>query len=148
MLKWARTPSFGRVGRAVLQPLDLALRKTGVPPSSIGTGLPIVFLTTTGRKSGKPHTVPVLAVDLPDGVAVIASNWGQQRRPSWFYNLQSNPDCLLQRGRRELPHQAHLATPEEREKLWRRALEVYPPWETYAERVDRDLDFFILEPSP
>ena len=146
-MRWARTTSFTTIGKRTLHPLDKALRRTGVPPSSIGTGLPTVFLTTIGRHSGKEHVVPVFAVDVPSGLALIASNWGQQHRPAWFFNLQADPHCRIQRGRKERPYRARPATPAERDQVWRRALEIWPPWQNYAERAGRDLDFFILDPT-
>ena len=51
------------------------------------------MLTTTGAKSGKLRTVPVVGLPTDEGVAVIASNYGQEKHPAWFYNLSKNPDA-------------------------------------------------------
>src|SRR5712692_4720625 len=59
--------------------------------ASLLSGLPVVMLTTTGARSGVLRTVPVLGLPTPDGLAVIASNYGQERHPSWYYNLRANP---------------------------------------------------------
>ena len=56
------------------------------------SGIPVVMLTTTGARSGLPRTVPVLGLPTPNGLAVIASNFGQERHPSWYYNLLASPD--------------------------------------------------------
>ena len=58
---------------------------------SMLTGLPVVMLTTTGAKSGKQRTVPVLGLPVDEGMAVIASNFGQHKNPGWYYNLLANP---------------------------------------------------------
>ncbi|HSD81740.1 MAG TPA: nitroreductase family deazaflavin-dependent oxidoreductase, partial [Solirubrobacteraceae bacterium] len=59
--------------------------------ASLISGLPVVLLTTTGARSGLPRTVPVLALPTPDGLAVIASNWGKARHPAWYHNLRADP---------------------------------------------------------
>src|SRR4051794_26737032 len=62
---------------------------------SMITGLPIVMVTTTGARTGKQRTVPVLGLPTDDGVAVIASNFGQHNQPGWYYNLRANPEGEL-----------------------------------------------------
>lgn len=146
LFRWARSRSFIPVARFVVRPLDMLVRRTGRPFSSLGTGLPTVYLTTTGRKSGAPRTTPVAAIDVPTGVAVIASNWGREVRPGWHHNLSADPRCTLERGGRAASYRARPAEPEEREQIWERAIHLYPPWQAYAERVDRALDMFVLEP--
>jgi deazaflavin-dependent oxidoreductase (nitroreductase family) len=60
--------------------------------ASLVSGLPVVMLTTTGARSGRPRTVPVLGLPTAEGLAVIASNFGQHRHPSWYYNLRADPE--------------------------------------------------------
>src|SRR5947209_1572003 len=62
---------------------------------SLLSGLPVVMLTTTGARSGKPRTVPILGIPVQGGVAVIASNWGQQHHPSWYHNLRAHPEAQV-----------------------------------------------------
>ena len=59
---------------------------------SILSGLPVVMLTTIGARSSKPRTMPVLGLPTPDGLAVIASNYGQKHHPAWYFNLRANPE--------------------------------------------------------
>ena len=63
--------------------------------SSALTGLPIVELTTVGARSGEPRSLPLIGV--PDGnrLVLVASNYGQQRNPAWYYNLKANPRCSV-----------------------------------------------------
>jgi deazaflavin-dependent oxidoreductase (nitroreductase family) len=144
---WALRPSFTKFGKAVARPLDLLTRRTGVPFSALATGVPTVYLTSTGAKTGEPRVNPVFAIDISGGVGLVASNWGQNIRPGWHYNLLANPRCELQRGRLTTRHIARPAKPEERDEIWRKATEIYPPWNSYANRVDRELDMFVLEPA-
>jgi deazaflavin-dependent oxidoreductase (nitroreductase family) len=147
LLRWARHTSFIPFVRWVAGPLDKLTRRTGRPFSTIGTGLPTVYLTTTGHQSGRPRTVPVFGIELAGGVGVIASNIGQNFRPAWYYNLVADPRCRVQQGREISTRTARVASAEERDELWRRALETYPAWQNYADRVDRELDMFVLEPG-
>src|SRR6476661_1299781 len=68
--------------------------------ASLTSGLPVVMLTTTGARSGKPRTVPLLALPTPGGMAVIASNFGQRRHPAWLHNLRADPAGELSIGGR------------------------------------------------
>jgi hypothetical protein len=63
--------------------------------TSLVTGLPVVQLTTTGARSGLPRTLPVLGVPEGDRLIVIASNFGQYKNPSWYYNLRAHPHAEI-----------------------------------------------------
>ena len=105
--------------------------------ASLVTGLPVVMLTTTGAKSGEKRTLPLLG--LPDGerMVVIASNYGQLHHPSWYYNLLAHPDATLSVGGETQKMVAHQVEGDERERLWRRGLQVYPGWRGYERRAAR-----------
>src|ERR1700736_2824352 len=66
--------------------------------ASLLSGLPVVMLTTTGARSGMPRTVPVLGLPTPDGLVVIASNYGSPRHPGWYHNLRANPEGQVSVG--------------------------------------------------
>jgi F420H(2)-dependent quinone reductase len=148
LLKWSPHPSFARFGKAVIDPLDRLVRPLGRPVSAIGSGLPTIYLTTTGRKTGQARTVAVLGVDLGGRIGVIDSNNREDKRPGWYYNLLAEPKCRVQRGRNVAEHVAHPADEAERDELWRRGLQVFPAWQAYAETLTRPFDMFILEPAP
>jgi deazaflavin-dependent oxidoreductase (nitroreductase family) len=59
------------------------------------TGMPVVMLTTTGAKSGRRHTCPLVALPEGDRMVVIASNYGQHRNPAWYHNLCANPRAMI-----------------------------------------------------
>lgn len=97
-----RAAAATKTGRAVFRPTahhfdQLLSRLTGGRHSfaRIAAGLPAVILTTTGAKSGQPRTVALMGIPHPDGVAVVATNYGSPRHPSWYYNLEANPSATV-----------------------------------------------------
>jgi deazaflavin-dependent oxidoreductase (nitroreductase family) len=98
-------------------------------------GLPIVMLTTTGAKSGRRHTLPLVALPEGDRLVVIASNYGQERNPAWYYNLRANPSATVcfEGATREVV--ARELEGEERARLYERGIEIYPGWTTYRTRA-------------
>ena len=115
--------------------------------ASLLAGIPVVMLTTTGAKSGQPRTVPVLGIPVRDGVAIIASNFGQYRHPAWYHNLRAHPvaevvvDGIHRRVR------AVEAEGEQRAEIWNEGLRVYPGFGQYERRAShRHISVFVLEP--
>ncbi len=110
--------------------------------------LPIVLLTTTGRTSGKPRTVPLCA--LPDGpdYIVIASFGGMDRSPAWWLNLERTPTATLQVGAERLAVTARATSGDERERLWARVVERAPGYLNYARRTTREIPVVVLARSP
>ena len=112
------------------------------------SGLPVVHLTTTGARTGRQRTVPVLGLPTPAGLAVIASNFGRPRQPGWYHNLRAHPGATVTvRGAVSRVH-ATEATGEVRERIWRAALEVFPGWASYERRAaGREITVFLLLPQ-
>lgn len=110
-------------------------------------GAPVVLLTTTGRKSGRPRTTPLLA--LPDGenTVVIASNGGSDQQPAWWLNLQANPDAELQVGPEKRRVRAETAGEEERARLWPRLVEMYSDYDRYQQGTERTIPVVFLRPT-
>lgn len=110
------------------------------------SGLPVVMLTTTGARTGKPRTVPVLGLTTEDGLAVIASNYGQERHPAWYHNLRASPEGTVTVDGVTRRFRAVEADGERRARIWRRALQVYPGFSEYERRaVSRRIVLFVLE---
>jgi F420H(2)-dependent quinone reductase len=107
---------------------------------------PVLLLTTTGRKSGQQRTAPVVYLADGDRFIVIGSNAGHAKVPAWSLNLEANPDAEVEVGRRRLKVRARVAAGEERADLWRKSNEQYAGFDDYAERTNRDIALFILEP--
>jgi deazaflavin-dependent oxidoreductase (nitroreductase family) len=115
---------------------------------SMVSGLPVVMLTTTGAKTGQQRVWPVLG--LPDGerLVVIASNWGQRQHPAWYHNLCAHPEATVTVGGVARRVQAREASGDERERLWRWGLEVYPGWAAYERRAPhRRIPVVVLAPA-
>lgn len=146
--------SFGSttLGAAFLRPtahhLDRLITKVTRGRSSfagLATGVPAVILTTTGAKSGEPRTVALYGIPHPDGVALIASNFGGAKHPAWYHNLKAHPEATVSIGRDTWRATARLASPEERDEIWSKGLTMYPGWSKYEVRAGaRHIEAFIL----
>lgn len=108
--------------------------------------LPNVLLTTTGRRSGKPHTTVLTYIAVDELLAVVASNFGSRTAPHWYRNLEARPEATVQLKSRRWTVRARPTTPEERERVWPAALVIWPAWAGYAERAQREIPIVALEP--
>ena len=115
--------------------------------ASLLSGIPVVMLTTTGARSGRPRTVPVLGLPTADGLAVIASNFGQQRHPGWYHNLHANPEGSVAVDGQTRRFRAVEVENDWRRRIWEEGLRVYPGWSQYERRAsNRRIAVFILDP--
>ena len=112
----------------------------------IGTAT-VLLLTTTGRKSHRPRTQPLLCAKAGDGYAVIASKGGAAQHPLWYLNLQANPQAEVTVGRETRHVRARDAQGEERERLWRALADLYPGYDKYAQKTTRNIPVVVLEPD-
>lgn len=133
----------------VLTPLDLRFRGTRFAPSTFaGPGVPLCYLTTTGRRSGEPRTVPLLYATLLAGeIAVVATNFGRDDHPAWSHNLEAEPRAALEIDGDTRTVIARRATEAESEAIWARFEHIWPAYEQYREIAPRDIRSFVLEPS-
>lgn len=116
--------------------------------SSWVSGLPVVMLTTTGVKTGQQRTSPVLGVPDGDNLVVIASNWGRQQHPGWYHNLRVHPRATVTVDGVSWSVVAREAMGEERTRLWRQDLQVYPGRAVYERRAgQRHLPVLVLAPA-
>lgn len=105
------------------------------------------LLTTTGRRSGSRHTVPLLYLRDRDRFVVIASYGGRPHHPDWYHNLLADPDASLQVGTRSLPVRARTADAPERTEWWPRIVEAYGDYAVYQARTERQIPVVFLEPG-
>lgn len=105
------------------------------------------LLTTTGRRSGVGHTVPLLYLGDGDRFVVIASYGGRHHHPDWYENLLAHPAATLQIGSRSIPVMARTAGTEERDAWWPRVVEAYRDYAAYQARTDRQIPVVFLEPG-
>jgi deazaflavin-dependent oxidoreductase (nitroreductase family) len=111
-------------------------------------GLPVVMLTTTGAKSGRPRTLPVLGIPVDDRLVVIASNYGQRRNPAWYYNLQAHPRASVFAAGASRDMVARELTGDERERWYARGIAIYPGWRHYRKRAHpRQIPVVELRPA-
>jgi deazaflavin-dependent oxidoreductase (nitroreductase family) len=104
----------------------------------------MLLLTTTGRRSGQPHMVPLLYLTDNDRVIVIASYGGRDYYPDWYLNLTARPAVSVQIGRRAKGMTARTATAEERADWWPRIVGAYPGYAEYQSRTSRQIPVVIL----
>jgi deazaflavin-dependent oxidoreductase (nitroreductase family) len=136
---------FRRVLHHVDRPLYRASRGR-FTLTSLVSGLPIAMVTTTGAKSGQKRTVPLLGLPSSEGLAVIASSYGQERHPGWYYNLRANPKGEVAIGSEKRAFHAVEAEGEQRARIWRQALEQYPGFATYERRAShRQIAVWVLQ---
>ena len=108
-------------------------------------GMPVLLLTTTGRRSGKSRTNPLLFVRDGDAFVVVGSNGGSDYVPAWWLNLRSNPDAEVEVGREHTRVTARKASPDERARLWPEFTSRYAGYAKYATRTAREIPVVILE---
>jgi deazaflavin-dependent oxidoreductase (nitroreductase family) len=112
-------------------------------------GMPVLELTTVGRRSGKPRPVMLTAPARDgDALVVVASRGGDDRHPDWFLNLRAEPrvEVALQGGLRQ-PMTAHVATTEERARLWEKIATSNPRYAGYQRRTSREIPVVLLRPT-
>ncbi|WCO69122.1 nitroreductase family deazaflavin-dependent oxidoreductase [Iamia majanohamensis] len=144
--KVAGSPAFARVGPHVVPPVDRALhRLTGGRVLLSRALLPGLVLTTTGRRSGLSRESPLMCVPEPEGTwLVLGSNFGQTHHPAWTANLLARPEASISYGREDIPVTAELLEGEARATAWDRATAIWPTFDRYAARAERQIRVFRL----
>jgi deazaflavin-dependent oxidoreductase (nitroreductase family) len=115
--------------------------------ANLASGLPVVMLTTTGARTGRPRTVPVLGVPAGEGFAVAAANFGRAGHPAWYFNLRAYPLATVA-VRGELRRvRAVEAQGSRRAEIVRDGLRIYPGFRYYERRAaHRRIAVFVLDP--
>jgi deazaflavin-dependent oxidoreductase (nitroreductase family) len=107
-------------------------------------GTTILLLTTQGRTSGESRTTPLIHRADGDRWVVVASKGGAPAHPSWFENLQANPEATIQVRGEKMPVRATTAKGEERSRLWALMTEVWPAYNDYQAKTDREIPVVVL----
>lgn len=142
-----RSRSFWRAFEVGTRAHVIAYRATrGVVGHGGMLGMPpMLLLDHVGARSGTRRTSPLVYVSDGDDLVIVASKGGSPRHPAWFHNLMANPETTVQVGGERRPVRARVATPEERPRLWRKAVEVWAGYEGYQRRTDREIPLVVLE---
>ena len=107
---------------------------------------PILLLNTVGRKSGKKRTSPLLYVMDGEDFVIVASKGGASAHPAWYLNLRANPEATVEIGDREVQVEAEEADPEDKTRLWQKMVEMYPAYDAYQEKTEREIPLLVLRP--
>jgi F420H(2)-dependent quinone reductase len=111
-------------------------------------GAPVLLLHTVGRRTGRLRITPLCYVSDEDRLVLVGSNGGTASDPAWLHNLRARPRALVRVGDDSIDVTAREAHDSERERLWQRAVEMYPGYAGYQRRTDRPIPVIVLEPAP
>ncbi len=109
-------------------------------------GLPVLLLTTVGRKTGKTRITPLGYLEHDGSYIITATNAGFDTFPAWFHNLKSHPQVALQVGDKQWAATAEVASPALRGQLWSRFVERAPGYGAYEKRTTREIPVVLLRP--
>lgn len=110
------------------------------------TGLPVVIVTSVGAKSGKLRKTPLMRVEQDGRYALVASQGGAPKHPTWYFNLLEDPRIDLQDGPEPREMSVRLLEGDEKAEWWQRAVDAFPPYAAYQERTEREIPVFLAEP--
>ena len=108
-------------------------------------GVPTLLLTTTGRRTGRSLMLPLIYGTHGDHYVVVASKGGRPQHPGWYVNLVAEPTVQVQVGAERFTARARTASGDERAALWTRMAEIWPPYNEYQTRTDRQIPVVVLE---
>ncbi|WP_034268377.1 nitroreductase family deazaflavin-dependent oxidoreductase [Haloechinothrix halophila] len=109
-------------------------------------GVPCLVLTTTGRKTGKERKFALIYQEHDGDYVVVASKGGAENHPDWYLNLVDNPDVTVQVGADKFSAKARTASGEERAALWSKMAAVWPDYDKYQAKTEREIPVVVLEP--
>ena len=107
-------------------------------------GMPVLLLTTTGRRSGRERTTPLTYFESGSDLVIVASNGGEDRPPAWWLNLRADPHATVTIGRRAEQVTARAATEEEYARLWPTITSTHAGYAAYAARTTRPIPVMLL----
>jgi F420H(2)-dependent quinone reductase len=110
-------------------------------------GAPVLLLTTIGRKSGARRTAPLLYLKDGEDYVIVASKGGMSHHPAWYLNLRDNPQVEIEVGRDKRRMTARTASADEKKRLWPDLVAMYPSYDQYQARTDREIPVIVLSPA-
>ncbi len=113
------------------------------------TGLPVIIVTYTGRKTGDIRKAPLMRVVTDDGKYVlVASVGGAPENPAWSYSLREQPEVTIRDREQVFQARIHeVSDPDERARVWDAAVQAFPPYAEYEQRTSRQIPVFVAEPA-
>ena len=116
------------------------------PPGYAEMNVPSLLLTTTGRKSGEKFIFPLFYGKTGNSYIVVASKGGAPEHPGWYRNILADSNVEVQAGTVKTKARARTASGEERARLWKTALEFWPPYADYQLKTEREIPVVVLDP--
>ena len=110
-------------------------------------GTDTLLLTTRGRKTRKLRRSALIYGKVGDDFVVVASKGGAPAHPAWYLNLSDEPEVLLQVGPEVFPGRARTVTGPERDRLWEQMTEIWPDYDSYQKKTDREIPIVVIEPE-
>jgi F420H(2)-dependent quinone reductase len=110
-------------------------------------GLPVLLLTTIGRKTGKRRITPLGFIEHDGCYVITATIAGFNTHPAWFHNLKSHPQVEVRIGKKQFTATAELASPALRQQLWAKIVERAPGYGAYEKRTTREIPVVLLRPA-
>lgn len=138
-------------------PIDLSLlgeahvrayRETNGETGYIWNGAPILLLTTKGRQSGEPRTIPIIFTKYGNAYVIMGSRGGSPTHPKWYLNILADPNVELQVKADKFAAVARTAELPERERIWKEALKTWPRYAEYQSRTERQIPVVVIERKP
>lgn len=132
----------------VREQVELYERSGGTEGTTLrDTGLPVIIVYNTGNKTGGLRKTPLMRVKDGDNYVLVGSMGGAPKNPVWVYNLRANPDIEIRDRTEVMKMRAREVTDAaERDRLWKLAVEAYPPYAEYQQRTERVIPLFVAEP--
>ena len=125
--------------------VDVYLETGGEVGHDWKNGAPTLILTTKGRKSGDERLNALIYGLAGENPVIVASKGGNPQHPAWYLNLRDQPKVQVQIRDEKFDATARDATPEERPELWKQMNGIWPDYESYQQRTDREIPVVILE---
>jgi deazaflavin-dependent oxidoreductase (nitroreductase family) len=125
--------------------IDRYLATDGAEGHDWANGTTVLLLFTKGRRTGKEYIHPLIYREHDGAYLVVASKGGAPQPPEWYLNLEANPDVEIQVRAERIPVRAHTAGPDEKPALWKLMTEVWPDYDEYQKKTDRDIPVVVLE---
>ena len=105
-------------------------------------GYPVCIVTTSGAKSGRVRRIALIHLPLGEDKLLVASQGGMDRMPAWYFNIASNPDIAIMVDGAEESYRASRVSDEEKARLWPHLCALYPEFDEYQARTDRNIPVF------
>jgi deazaflavin-dependent oxidoreductase (nitroreductase family) len=128
--------------------IDLYERTSGTEGNTLlETGIPVIIVTMRGAKSASVRKIALMRVEFGGSYALIASKGGAPDNPDWYHNLLAHPtEVLIQDGPEPFRVTVRQVEGSEREQWWARSVEVFPTYDEYQSKTERQIPVLIAEP--